>query len=152
MSKKILISLLVLLMFFSCMSLSACHKKEESKVPTEAAVRYDTLEDIKKELEFDIKVPKDLNVEAYTIRKKATIQVVFDGGFIRKAKTEKSVGNKVEGTESETLVIGENNVKLATKGDKVKQATWRANGFSYCLYFQLGKDRDTAISYISQIK
>ena len=152
MNKRILAAALAALMLTCCFALTACHKKAQVKAPTEAAQRYDSLDDIKNELGFDVTVPKDINVEAYTIFKKQTIQVVYDGGYIRKARTSQAVAKKPAGTKAQTIVVGENDVTLYTKDDKVMLAAWLDKNYSYCLGTQLGLDRDTAISYISQIK
>ena len=152
MNKRILAAALAALMLTCCFALTACHKKAQVKAPTEAAQRYDSLDDIKNELGFDVTVPKDINVEAYTIFKKQTIQVVYDGGYIRKANTMEPVAKKPKGTKAETVVVGENEVTLCTKDDKVMLAIWSDSRNSYCLGSQLGIDKDTAITYISQIK
>lgn len=152
MVKKSLAFLLAALMLASCAALTACHKKDGYEVPTEAAVSYETLDEVQNELGFDITLPKGLKVEAYTIRKKTTLQVVFDGGYVRKAETAKAVAGKPDGATSEELVVGETDVKLYTKDGKVVLATWMQGKYSYCIGFQLGAEKDTAISYISQIK
>ncbi|MBR1531684.1 MAG: hypothetical protein IJ643_06470 [Eubacterium sp.] len=152
MNKRIIAAALAAVLIVCCFALTACHKKEQSKAPTESAQRYDSLDEIKNELGFDITVPEDINVEAYTIRKKTTIQVVYDGGYIRKANTMEPVAKKPKDTKAETVVVGENEVTLCTKDDKVMLAIWSDSRNSYCLGSQLGMDKDTAITYISQIK
>ena len=61
MNKRIIAAALAAVLIVCCFALTACHKKEQSKAPTESAQRYDSLDEIKNELGFDITVPEDIN-------------------------------------------------------------------------------------------
>ncbi len=161
MSKKIIIAICVAILALS-VSFSACHKEEEVTTTTEIAKRYDTLEEIERKLDFSIKVPKDIRVEAYQIYRENAIQVIFDGGYIRKEKTnnqdatystetETQAENKSEST-TETLALGENQVTFTLTDDAVSKATWTSGDYSYTLGFLFGENKDVAIQYIDEIE
>ncbi|MBQ9516549.1 MAG: hypothetical protein IJR60_00540 [Eubacterium sp.] len=152
MSKRIITLLLAAVMLACCASLTACRKKEEVKTPTEAAQRYDSLQDIKEELDFDIKVPKGIDVEAYQIYKKNTLQVVFDGGYIRKKLASKYIGGKIEGAEVKKETIGDKEIRFYYKDDKVYLASWIEGQYAYCIGFHLGVEKDAALQYIAEIE
>ncbi|MBE6719686.1 MAG: hypothetical protein E7571_03390 [Ruminococcaceae bacterium] len=151
--KRVFLSVIcVLIIAVTCFAFTSCKKEAENTQPTKAVVYYDNLEEINTLLGFDVKVPKSLRVESYGVKNSTTIEVIFDGGYIRKAKTIESVGNTNENAETKTVEIGENDVTFEYVDGKVRQATWFDGSFSYCLGFISGENEDAVTDLVESIK
>lgn len=116
-------------------------------------VEYDTLEDAEKKAGLTLTLPEDITDAQYFVIDNNTLEVDYDGGYIRKAK----MGGDISGdynVYNYTTVLQSGEKAITYKGDsqnEIKLAIWSEGENSFCFYSETPLTPGKMISYINAI-
>ncbi len=109
-------------------------------------VTYETVEEAKKHLSFDVTVPESLdgyNEQEISVMSEKMFQIVYKNETqeicVRKQAGEEDISGDYTKYEEESIV-NQNDLNLRFRGDGglVKNATWTKDGYSYSIYADVG--------------
>ena len=102
---------------------------------------------------FTLTVPGSVTPENYVVISGATLEVDFDGGYIRKAKGSDDISgdyNEYEAIKTETT--DGKNVTLKGNAGKVMLAIWTEGEYTYCVGVTDGRAEADMLSLVNEIK
>ena len=124
---------------------------EEPMSMVNPLVEYDTLEEAEKASGLNLSIPDKITPVKFIVIDKSTLEVTYDGGYIRKARWGGDIsGDYNNYNYSEAALLGEKAVTY--KGDsqnEIKLAIWAEGENSFCFYSETPVTPGTMNSYIN---
>ena len=102
---------------------------------------------------FTLILPGSVAPENYVVINGDTLEVDFDGGYIRKAKGSEDIsGDQNEYEAIKTEAVDGKDVTLKGNGDKVMLAIWTEDDHTYCVSVTDGVPEAEMLSLVNEIK
>lgn len=105
---------------------------------------------------FSITLPESVKVQNYIVINGETLEIVFDGGYIRKVSADSGIedisGDYNEYENDEVKDVGGIEVTLKGNADKIMLAIWTAGDYTYCIGATNGVDEAEMTSLIGAVK
>lgn len=102
---------------------------------------------------FTLKLPGSITPDNYIVISGVTLEVTFDGGYIRKAAGSDDISgdyNAYDAVKTET--VGGKTVTLKGSGGKVMLAIWTEGDYTYCVGVAGGTAEADMLSLVNEIR
>ena len=113
----------------------------------------DSLKTAQEAVGFKMTVPQSVKAENYIVISGKTLEIDFDGGYIRKAKGSGDIsGDYNDYTDVEVKNVNGKEVTLKGNNGKIMLAIWVDGDYTYCIGMPAGVSEADMISYVNTIQ
>ena len=120
---------------------------------TEYGSKTESLDDAEKEVGFTLTLPGRVTPENYIVISGVTLEVDFDGGYLRKAKGTGDIsGDFNEYDTLDTETADGKTVTLKGNAGKVMLAVWTEGDYTYCIGIPDGTTEAEMLSLVQETK